>query len=426
MEQLPKIVGQRMQAATKAEVHPDANLLAAFVEQSLGERERIPLLEHLANCADCREVVSLSLPQLEEERAVAAGAAVASSPTQDRSSWFRRPIVGWAAAAACLVIVGTVALMHRTSYQQRPLTVVSKTDSVDTLAEPSVPTPQAESQSQTAAKLESPALPTEEKAARADFATSTRVAKQRMRDELARNQPTAPPIFMARTEAGTVAGKKSAITVDGVAPVSSNLSKDVKAKEMDQGAAEQVSVAQAAPPPPGSTVEVSVQPSHQQELKPQAASGGSVARVMQPNAVTLGALSTQKAAGANMAANEMRLRTASNLVTPRWTLSSDGTMLMRSYDAGRSWQTVAVAGNVVFRSLAALGSEVWAGGVGGTLYHSSDAGQHWAQVKPTANGKLLTSDILHVEFTDAQHGKLSTASGETWTTDDGGQNWQTK
>ena len=48
------------------------------------------------------------------------------------------------------------------------------------------------------------------------------------------------------------------------------------------------------------------------------------------------------------------------------------------------------------------------------------------QVKPVADGKSLTADIIGVEFTDARHGKLTTAANETWTTTDGGQNWQTK
>ena len=66
MHEPPKIALARLKAnpqpsgnapgALPSGSHPDANLLAAFVEKSLTERERLQVLEHLAACADCREV----------------------------------------------------------------------------------------------------------------------------------------------------------------------------------------------------------------------------------------------------------------------------------------------------------------------------------------------------------------------------------
>ena len=49
--------------------------------------------------------------------------------------------------------------------------------------------------------------------------------------------------------------------------------------------------------------------------------------------------------------------------------------LQRSSDSGKSWQTIQVANNVVFRALAANDSDIWVGGAAAALYHSSDAGQ---------------------------------------------------
>jgi len=109
---------------------------------------------------------------------------------------------------------------------------------------------------------------------------------------------------------------------------------------------------------------------------------------------------------------------------PRWTLSSDGT-LQRSFDAGKTWATIPVAGNSVFRALAAVGANIWVGGSGGSLYRSADAGEHWLKVSPASSGKVLTADIIGVEFTDANHGKLTTADEQIWTTADAGQTWQT-
>ncbi len=110
-------------------------------------------------------------------------------------------------------------------------------------------------------------------------------------------------------------------------------------------------------------------------------------------------------------------------IVARWTLSADGA-LQRSFDSGKSWQTILVANNAVLRALAANDSDIWVGGAAGALYHSSDAGQHWIQVSPEADGKPLTADIVTVEFSDSRHGKLTTANRETWTTNDAGGTWQ--
>jgi hypothetical protein len=108
-----------------------------------------------------------------------------------------------------------------------------------------------------------------------------------------------------------------------------------------------------------------------------------------------------------------------------WSISNNG-MLQRSYDYGKTWQIVHLTASAVFRAVAAVGREVWVGGSGGTLYHSQDMGGHWTQVKPAADGQMLTTEITAIEFTDSQHGTLVTANREIWTTEDAGQNWQKK
>src|SRR5215469_13498131 len=107
MNNLPKTVRERMRAAVATD-HPDPDLLAAFAEQALTERERAPLLEHLARCADCRDVLAL------------ATAPVGSATTQTKDTaavrkapWFSFPALRWGALAACFVIVGTAVLIRR-------------------------------------------------------------------------------------------------------------------------------------------------------------------------------------------------------------------------------------------------------------------------------------------------------------------------
>jgi photosystem II stability/assembly factor-like uncharacterized protein len=78
---------------------------------------------------------------------------------------------------------------------------------------------------------------------------------------------------------------------------------------------------------------------------------------------------------------------------------------------------------VVFRAVAANGAEVWAGGAGAMLYHSLDSGDHWTHVLPSEANASLAGDVIGVEFSEPQHGRVVTSSGEIWLTADGGQTW---
>ncbi len=72
MTEVPKIVHDRLRAAalervgpgptTPERAHPDADVLTAFAEQALSASERENILEHLARCGDCRELIAVALP----------------------------------------------------------------------------------------------------------------------------------------------------------------------------------------------------------------------------------------------------------------------------------------------------------------------------------------------------------------------------
>ena len=141
-------------------------------------------------------------------------------------------------------------------------------------------------------------------------------------------------------------------------------------------------------------------------------------------------------------------------VVPRWSITPVGG-LQRSLDQGSTWQDIdvqaipadtatvaalakssvtkeAIADKKVakqpappvFRAVAANGADVWAGGSGGALFHSLDAGNHWLRILPRADGSKLTGDILSLEFPDPLHGRITTSSSEVWTTSDDGVTWQ--
>ena len=56
MQNVPKIVRERLKAGAPAAQHPDANALTAFAERLLPERERALVFDHLARCGDCRDI----------------------------------------------------------------------------------------------------------------------------------------------------------------------------------------------------------------------------------------------------------------------------------------------------------------------------------------------------------------------------------
>lgn len=94
MTNLPHSARRRLEAQVSGD-HPDAGLLTAFVEQGLNAAERASVLAHLASCAACREVVALTIPE----------AAPAEEVNPLAPSWFRWPLLRWAAVAATAVIV---------------------------------------------------------------------------------------------------------------------------------------------------------------------------------------------------------------------------------------------------------------------------------------------------------------------------------
>src|ERR1700728_4688972 len=128
MQDVPKIVLKRLQETAAAGTHPDADLLTAFAEQSLADTESARVMEHLARCSDCREVVALAaLPATE---ATAVNASVA--PT--RSGWFGWPVLRWVAVAAGIVAIASVGIVQYRQRQKSEILVSSLTSSNETRA----------------------------------------------------------------------------------------------------------------------------------------------------------------------------------------------------------------------------------------------------------------------------------------------------
>lgn len=374
MAELPRIVAQRlaMKVVDQAGSHPDPNVLTAFVENLLPSSERQGIVQHLSECRGCRGVVLLSLPEHAE---------LVSRSQSSASSMFSRPVVRWAALAACLVVVGAAVIL-RHEYSSKPLQVASiqtaqvREPELNTKIPPAAPAPTANAASGEAASAD--------------------------RDKLS------PP---AGANALRLERGRSEVAKKSAAPISTK----EKSLKSDDEAKEVAALEQPASPAPNSNLD---------ELVPGRAkdAGGASASANQMAPVS-GVMANTPSRSARMSMSKVAVPAVRLL--PRWTLTTDGT-LQRSYDSGTTWETIPVGGPAKFRALAANGLDIWVGGASGTLFHSADAGQHWTQVRPTANGEPLTADITGVEFTDLQHGTLSTSAQETWITSDAGLTWQKK
>ncbi len=306
MKPIDNLLRERLYRAQKPIIeHPPIDLLSAFSEKALSGSDHAYVLQHLAQCGDCREIIFLAAPQV-------ISPAEQESNRQSAAPWVSWPTLRWGTLAACVVIVvAAVGLRpsHRATYPEAPTTQAKN---------------QQTSQEPVTKQLGQKAVP-----------IVSAVAES--------HEPSPVRMFHGPT------GKAKAVP-------------------------EMVSL------PSGDSFEEQM-------------------------------------------ARLAYVPTDNRMPPPRWTLAEDGS-LRRSLDGGISWKRIHVGGDHLFRTVAAAGRSVWLGGKNGVLFHSSDAGQHWTQLKRTAGRPMPDSDIIAIEFEDELHGKLITATNESWTTADAGRSWE--
>jgi hypothetical protein len=135
MQEVPKIVRARLRAAKPDVAHPDADLLTAFSERSLPPPERDAVLDHLARCGDCRDIVALALPATEPVQTVIS--PYLAGPA--RSGWLTWPALRWAFVAAGIVAIASIGILK---YQKStgPTTMAYKAPAPQTTRSATQPT----------------------------------------------------------------------------------------------------------------------------------------------------------------------------------------------------------------------------------------------------------------------------------------------
>lgn len=389
MQQLPQIVRERLRTPARSE-HPDADVLTAFAERSLPGPERALVMEHLARCGDCREVLSLALPEMEEVLA----------PVVLRRPWLSMTALRWGAITAGLVIVVLLGVEHR-----RPDSFRNVTSSV------------SDPRDKTAAVIRQPVTTTE---ARNEAVPDSAAISGDNAIVTGKTNSNASALGLARPNSVHSRNRQ-------VERTARSLKDEPEQVSAGGGFAPKRAQPSSSMPAPSETVTVA-------STSAQSASDAQETQLPQSQSEA-GQGSTE---GVSTQGNEVVAK-AKALVTPqaqaasnsapRWTIISAGG-LRRSLDQGKTWQDISVTTSAtpspaspIFRSISTAGLEVWAGAAGGVLYHSLDAGENWISAIPSDRGILLTGDIVSVQFTDSLHGRLSTSTSETWTTADGGQHW---
>ena len=418
MRSLPQFVVNRLQGnLPSTEPHPDPDLLTAFAEQSLVDRERRVVVEHLARCGDCRDVVAVVSSAIESEAETNI-----TGPLIGKVPWLAWPALRWGALAAGVLIVASVGIVQY-GYRRQSTMVASDLPSNQTIGNAQLGPPDAAPASQPEMPKKR-ILDAHEASASPKKLEMPLTAIDRGSERAPRNQRAGVP--SAETSPSAFAGNQGLASAN-------------------------------APPPAGGTSEMVVVEAQSQVQVVNTQTAAVAQNQLAQNRADLPmqgrVFNNLDVVKAKDPVPQSGMAQAAAPAIPNWSIGSGGS-LQRSYDGGKTWEDVQPTVNLAdagggiaprtrsaperqaqsdkkadaapiprFLAVATNGPEVWAGGSGGSLYHTADAGDHWARVSPSVQGAVLTGDVTDIQFPDQQHGRISTSTLELWLTSDAGQTW---
>jgi hypothetical protein len=439
---LPKFARDRMacEQHAGAAAHPDADLLTAFSEGALGETERDRVMDHIARCGECREIVFLAAPEILLEQ------APVKQPQPVVSGWRRfMPVM---AAAAAIVVVGSAVLLNRPGRMETPSAKIAEAPQSSATRSAEAPTPEPQSTTpQPAAAVSDKSLATKKQATTPLSDVMAEQKDQRSRPDVSNAEASQQQITASGAH-GPIAPKGNATNYQNLAVTparpTSNLPTAAGKYGPVEAAGNSSNYAYGMPetaknqPVIGGIVGAQIAPAEKAKVagKPAAtppitvtASAPQTAEVTTKtrDALAKKELRDSQSEIGGFAANSAALDTASTEVTAsrmvvraHWRITKSGG-LERSFGNGQ-WSAVLSDAPDKFRVVSVIGNDVWAGGNTGALYHSRDAGEHW--IKIPLEG--VTEPITSIQFRDASSGTVKTESGAKWETSDGGAHWTRK
>jgi hypothetical protein len=474
MPELTNLLRQRFASIAEPEVHPDADILTAYVEQLLATRERKNVMEHLAACGQCREVVLL----LGEAQPVTADSAVPAAPslqpkhTARAFSWRAwrswRSAWGLAASLAGLAIVSTLIVeMPRSTMQVKKFTGNPTQASSPTNSLPATPTNEparTDSVSSASNRLaDAENTPARERDGRTTtslqggLSAETRaVAKSSpvtvaggpyVNVEMFTNDanyvvplvdlPSAPP---PRVSSQAQNGLLSSIPLSASAPAPYEIStgKTLRIMTPNSGSGHMLRWSLVTSLGKDATKQVfrnhmgapiaayritdsaMIHPglfTSANELGPSEASAPSGNENGRGELARSGAFTARALASASSA--EVSTGDADRVagVRPAWKIA-DG-KLLKLGNSGSWTEPYPAADGIEFSVVTNWGSDVWAGGNNAAVVHSRDGGASWERI---TLGASATGTIAGIEASGLKI-VVRSSSGQSWLSADGGKSW---
>ena len=319
--------------------HLDADTLSAFAEGALPAHERDQAAGHLAACAECRQVLARSLPEVEEMQPVAVLPA-------------RRGFAGWrwlwAGAAACAgVALASIALLH---HSNAPATIAR------------VETPATMPAAPVAVAAAPQALPL----------------------------PKAPPLL---TRKPALPPPKPAIVLQGMSRGSAGFV-DAPARTEANGALNgAASASDASGPAAGQLAQA--EPRRAPLLAPRARSAdeaqvrGSSAAMAAPAPVASVASPVITAAAPPPAPLRAKAAAATGRASQTVKVTSDAAVAMDTTNAAVGQLLPELPSHLATASRFAEGPRVVAADTAGAVFFSEDGGRRWSAVKAPWHGRVV-------------------------------------
>ncbi len=435
MQDFPQIATQRLKSLAPG-AHPDADLLTAFAERTLNEQERQLVLTHLAACLECREVVALSLPAMEESQpGVVLG----------QSAWWRPSFVRFGAAAAGVVVLAGVLLYVGKPGEQQRTAVESSRPGTSTYSSASASQSgeigdKAEARRPAAAAAE----PEHREIATKDQPIPRVVAENKQSAQPSRDTISTANGTAKRADAfrGTPAGFVTTASLNSApmaapppppSPVSI-----AQVQDSDHIVADARPVDQPAPTPAmqqansGEDQIIKLGAGNARSRKTFHLSRPALS-FTRPNAVANSFAVAESDSGASFDnprfAQPKKSKTA--IEDGNYRIGRNGQLQrlssvinvgngFRAQESSTVWEDLPTAKGITLHALSVMGRHVWVGGTLGSLQHSSDGGENFQTV---AGPWPPDADITEIHFEDLNRGQIKTSSGERWSTLNGGQTW---
>ena len=470
---LARLLASAMESrvATSGSSCPDPDILAAYAEHALEGSEVSRWEEHFSDCARCQKVLAVLTvsgedPLTEQEIArlgTAVGRAAlpaegapslpassAGSASRPRSSAApsegRIPLWRW------LVPAFGVAVAAMLWIALRPAGSRLDTTSVPQISAQKSQIPAAQGQSQQMAQANVPVAPT----LQSSPMLKGPLAEGKDLDRLEKPENLAKQ----RDVLGEGADKKSsAVSAAPESEQAPSAAPSLPQPQTDARELRQAAPQAPEPAPKSQTQMVTVTGAIPQVSDSNAASESAIAPAprYEPAQPKNADDSAQASAGgaaiggrnAPMAARAMAAPMAKAAVMPTAFASPDGAVswrveasgrIERSTDQGKTWEAQASGVTAdLFAGAAASRDVAWAIGRPDVVLRTEDGGEHWQRVNsPAASAEASASGVAgaagakravprtglaSIQATDALRATVSSANGQRYTTNDGGQTW---